>query len=425
MMRFGANLLTGIGLSKLIGDPAGIATYETAILVFGLLSFAPINAIVHNFLAAYAQAPAHRKPAALRNSFQFAVLTGLAAAIIGASIVLFFYGFSLLLTLFFALFVLFNFLCMLTEYDMMLERKLFSLLLYGGFSFFLRLVVVVVPVYLGYGFTTVFMLLAIVTGGQFGVFLGFRRKTPMRLSKLQMRYQFAKIQPLFVKQIIGGGVPYINGILVTIFMTDRDFVLFRYAARDFPLVPTLMIGVFSAVSAQFATGGQPKDDLQTFADLRKSTRRMMRIAFPVTMVLVLVSYWLMGTMYNSEFVVAAPIFNLFLLLTIPRMLLPQAYLAGKQLNHLLLRVSVWELILHLILATLLIQFYGLYGIILSAIIAYSLDRGMLMWYVAQRGYGLRQVIDIGEWLAWSVALIALVLLANFAGWHLPADTTFW
>ncbi len=207
-------------------------------------------------------------------------------------------------------------------------------------------------------------------------------------------------------------------------MTATDFVLFRYAARDFPLVPMLMIGVFSATAAGFAGVNKREGNLQVFSQLRKSTRRMMRLSFPIVMLLVVLSHWLFRVAYNAEFVAAAPIFNLFMLLTIPRMLTPQAYIAGKQLNHLLLRVATLEIILHIILATVLIQFIGLYGVVLSGILAYALDRGLLAWYVVREGYAFSEIIDLGEWLAWSAALIALVLLANFAGWHLPADFAF-
>ncbi|MFW5658985.1 MAG: lipopolysaccharide biosynthesis protein [Bacteroidota bacterium] len=424
MMRFGANLLTGIGLSKLIDKPADIATYETAILYFGLLSFAPINAIVYNYIAAYKQAPDARKPAVLVNSFRFASWAGGVAAILAMGIVLAFYDFPLLLTLFYGGFVLFNFLCMLTEYDLMLRNRLGWLLFYGSFFYGLRLAGVVLPILLGYDFTVVFGVLALVSAGQFAAFLLFRRDTPRRFSRLQMGYQFAKIRPLFFKQIVGGGAAYINGVLVTIFMSATDFVLFRYAARDFPLVPMLMIGIVSASAAMFAEVNKREEHLRVFSQLRKSTRRMMRLSFPVVMLLIVSSHWLFRVVYNDEFVAAAPVFNLFMLLTIPRMIVPQAYLTGKQLNHALLRVAVIEIITHIILATVLIQFFGLYGVVMSAVVAYALDRGLLAWYVVREGYAFREIIDIGEWLAWSAALIALVLLANFAGWHLPADFAF-
>ncbi|MFN8921287.1 MAG: polysaccharide biosynthesis C-terminal domain-containing protein, partial [Sphingobacteriia bacterium] len=181
------------------------------------------------------------------------------------------------------------------------------------------------------------------------------------------------------------------------------FVLFRYASRELPLSVLLA----SSLSAYWAgrvadVGGiTPQHTLA----MRRASTRLMHQVFPLSILLVLLAPLLYRLLYGPQFTEAAGVFSLYLLLVIPRCLLPQALLVGLRLNALLLRIALWELLLHLALSLLLVHTLGYAGAAWATLAAYSLEKILLVHHAQRRGVRLRQYLSIRTWLLYSLALV--------------------
>lgn len=208
--------------------------------------------------------------------------------------------------------------------------------------------------------------------------------------------------PVLGAGLLGIGARYFDGFLIRYADPDH-FVLFRYASRELPLSVLLA----SSLSAYWAgrvadVGGiTPQHTLA----MRRASTRLMHQVFPLSILLVLLAPLLYRLLYGPQFTEAAGVFSLYLLLVIPRCLLPQALLVGLRLNALLLRIALWELLLHLALSLLLVHTLGYAGAAWATLAAYSLEKILLVHHARRRGVRLRQYLSIRTWLLYSLALV--------------------
>jgi O-antigen/teichoic acid export membrane protein len=96
--------------------------------------------------------------------------------------------------------------------------------------------------------------------------------------------------------------------------------------------------------------------------LKRGVSRLMHFLFPLTALLLLVSKPLFPVVFNSAFSESATVFNIYLLLVISRLLMPQTILNGLKLTRQIMVAAFFELVLNVALSLFLLAVWGIAGI---------------------------------------------------------------
>jgi O-antigen/teichoic acid export membrane protein len=155
----------------------------------------------------------------------------------------------------------------------------------------------------------------------------------------------------------------------------------------------------------------PKEGL---SELKTRTRRLMHFLFPVTIVLLFVTRPLFPVVFNPEFKESAALFNIYLLLTASRVLLPNAIVLARGFPAAILQVGVVELILKIVLGFAFIYTFGLHGLAWSVVLAFWMEKGALIWFLEKK-QGLRtsEWLDVRWYVIYTMALLAAFLLSHY------------
>ena len=106
----------------------------------------------------------------------------------------------------------------------------------------------------------------------------------------------------------------------------------------------------------------------------------MHVLFPLSIVLILVSPFIYTYVYSNEFIASAQLFNIYLLILITRILLPQVVMYAKQRNGALLGMTFVELIINVSLSIWWSQSIGLAGIAYATVFANIAHSLMMIIY---------------------------------------------
>jgi O-antigen/teichoic acid export membrane protein len=181
--------------------------------------------------------------------------------------------------------------------------------------------------------------------------------------------------PLAGSLLLGGTAMYLDGFIVAGALGQEALAVFRYGARELPLVLLLANAFSTAASADVA------EDLQASLGLiRERSRAMLRRFAPITVAMMLSSHWWFPKVFRPEFAQSHEIFNIYLLLLIPRLLFPQTILTGLGVTKIMFWISGAELALNAALSLLLIGPMGMQGVAWATVIASVADKLLLVGY---------------------------------------------
>jgi O-antigen/teichoic acid export membrane protein len=299
----------------------------------------------------------------------------------------------------------------LVEYWYVISGHTKLLVRYGTIAFTLQILMVGIPVLLGYG----------VKGAIWGMIFagGFRMiwlfTILIKNHEFRISFPFWKKYlnlgvPIIISVFLSGSAQYVNGFIVSVKFDPSVFAIFRYGARELPLVALLAHALSNAMVPVITRDG-PATGLKM---LRERSSRMSSWMFPLTVFLVLISYFLFPAVYGISFLESAGIFNLFLLLITSRLLFPQTVLIALKKTRILMVASLLELVINIGLSLILVQIWGIRGIALATVIAYYFERTFLMTYTrAVMGIPPSQYVDIRKHFSWSAILLLAYLLAEF------------
>jgi O-antigen/teichoic acid export membrane protein len=376
VMRFGAFFLTGVLFTKLGLGAYGIGIYESLLFLGSLLSFFWLSGLSQSLLANY-------RPAERSREFFNAFLV-----LLGCS-VLVFVLFRLLITPFtflannpevlwhygtFSWYVLLIGPAYLAEYILLLKERPKELVGYGILAFGSQLAFVTLPILLGYGLEEAIFGLVTSAALRFAVvgFLLFRF-ADFTLDKNFLRTFIITASPLIAGSLLSGSAEYLDGLIVSHYFNEKTFAIYRYGAKEFPLVLLL--------ANAFSNGLVPKVSQNVQAgmtEIRQGSLRMMHAFFPLSIGLMLVSGWLYPVLFSAEFAESAQVFNVYLLLVISRVVFPQTLLIGLRHAKAILYVSAVEISLNVGLSLLFVQWFGLVGIAYATVIAFAVEKLLLM-----------------------------------------------
>ena len=379
LMRYGTFVLIGICFAKLQLSQSVIGQFETFILVSGMVSFFWVSGIINSMLSIYPKKNEEDRKAVLFNTFVSLLLLSVLAATL-----LFTFSQNLLsfldkegagnLVKLAVVYLLLNNPSFLVEYILFLNEKKKAIIIYGFSTASVTVAAVVVPVVLGYGIEiSMYGLIAVavlriaLTVFLLNRFANFKFDSKLQLTQLKLSL------PLIASIFVSGSAEYIDGLIVKAKFNDMFFTLYRYGAKELPVLliiaNTFSTAMIPAIASNLENG---------LKELKEKSGKLMHIFFPLTILLLLVSPLIFRYMFSDSFVYSAIIFNIYLLLIIPRVLFPQTILTGMQQTKYLLVSSVLEIVINVSLSIYLAGKIGLPGIAAGTFIAYTFDKLFLM-----------------------------------------------
>lgn len=210
--------------------------------------------------------------------------------------------------------------------------------------------------------------------------------------------------PLIAHIFLGNGMEFIDGVLVESNFSGDMFSIYRYGAREFPII-LILIGAIR-------TSMIPKaiKNIDESANIIKiKTTKIINFFFPLAIILMFSSKYIFTLVYSSEYIYSALLFNIYLLIISSRIILAEVFIYSKHLNTLLMKVSLIEVISNIILSIILMQYFGIAGIAFATFIAFMGSKIFLVWYTSKKlGISIDKYIDLKPYL-----LLTFLLYISF------------
>jgi O-antigen/teichoic acid export membrane protein len=409
VMRFGSMLLTSVLLAKSRLSTADIGSYELLLYLGSIVAFFWVNGLLQGMSPMFTRLAGDERKAFIFNVFL--IFCGISAALF----VLLFLGehwISPLLTgqgavpcyRWFCVYLLFNLPTFPVESIYLLQERPRQIVAWGVASFGLYVVALFAPILLGYGLCGGLAALAVwsMLRWLWAAQLALRYGLPGLRTDLWKRY-FRFSWPLMLNVLVGNFILLFDSWLVGWYYHDEAiFAIFRYGSRELPLATALATALGTAMIPRLAVSATAG-----LAELKSKTRQLMHLLFPVPIGLLFVSKPLFPFVFNASFAASAPLFNIYLLLTASRVLLPNDIVLAQGHPGAILRIGMAELAVKIGLGFLLINWFGLPGLAWSAVLAFWVEKLGLMWFLEKRtGLRTSQWLDIRWYSGYVLALAA-------------------
>lgn len=380
VLRFGTFFLTGILFAKLGLSTYEIGIYEALLFLGSVLSFFWLSGLTQSLLANY-------KPKLRSKEFFNAFL------VLACISVLVFIAFRLLITPYsmmannpevlahyatFSFYVLFIGPSFLVEYILLLKEKAKALALYGVVAFGIQLVCVALPIALGYGLEEAMIGLVLSAIVRFFIVLGLLAKyAELKLDTDYIQRFLVTAAPLMAATLLSGSAEYLDGFIVSRYFDEGTFAVYRYGAKEFPLVLLLANAFSNGMVPKVAQLGIK----QATEAIKKESLKLIHLFFPISIGFMLISEWIYPRLFNPDFIESAAVFNVYLLLVVSRLVFPQTLLIGLKRTSTIMWVAGLELAVNFGLSILFVQQFGLVGIAFATVIASILDKIVLMFWL--------------------------------------------
>lgn len=414
VLRQVALAVTAIVLAQSVLPSAEIGTYELLFYVGYTVTFFWSTGLVQGLLSFFSDFDARGKAELLFNSwFFFNLLTGallLLLLVFKTPILLFLAGRPDIDYFFlFLVFLFFNIPGFLLEHFLLLLERPGRILLLGIAFSIAYILAVSIPVLSGWGLEYAVGGLIVVAAAKYSWLLALViREGYWRWRLDQLKHWLRLSGPLIAYALLGGFILTFDNWLVNFhYQGDQSiFAIFRYGARELPLG--------QALAGAFATAVLPVVAADTGKGLqliRERSRRLFHLLFPLSILLLLTSYWWFPLVFTQTFRQSILIFDIFLLIIISRVVFSRTILMGLRDNQTVLLFSLLEVIVNAGIAMLLIGPFGLAGVAAATVFAYTLEKALICVYLYRR-YGIPpgKYIDLPVFLGYSTLLVGSLLI---------------
>ena len=417
LIRFSTLILIGVVFTKSGLTTSAIGQYETVLFLAGAVSFFWLNGLIQGFLPSVGEHSASRKSSALFNVFYLLLaISGLAVLFI----ILFEHSISGFLLKgtgipflkYLLIYLLISSPASLVEYIYLIKNQGKKMLWYGGISYTLMFLLVISPP--AFGFSIEYSLGGLVLSSALRliwlIVLLFRNSNPAFDSQF-IRKHLKSALPLVLSLFLSGSAQYIDGFIITSYFDDATFAVFRYGAREFPLVLLLANAFSSSMLPGFSDRSMLKVNLDK---IKENSQKLGSWLFPLSGVLMIVSHWVFPVIFNVNFAGSATIFNIYLLLIVSRLLFPQTILIGLQKTQAILWASFLEIIANVALSLWFVQFWGIAGVAYGTVCAYIFEKIVLIVLVRKKyGFGVSEYLNVKQHLLYSLLLAAVFFVIEY------------
>lgn len=385
VIRLTASVGSGILLAK-SGLPLGdLGTYETLVYLGSFVVVFGVNGLLQAMAPVYTRLPDAEKPALLTASIGVFTLIGALLAVsfyVGAATLV--PALTGLLSVqhlgWFCVWLCLNTAALPVEMVYLLRQKPWHIIVWGLVSFGLHLVALVVPVWAGYGLAGSWQALTAlsVARGLWTLGVLARYGGTVHFWPVSKAFLWFGV-PLVANTLLGNGILLFDNWLVGhYYRSDAVFALYRYGSREFPLAFALSVALGASLVPLVSTNLD-----NGLAEIKRRTRRLMHLLFPIALLLMLSVDWWFPLVFNADLAPAARLFKIYLLLTATRILLPNTIVLGLGKPKILLYVGLAELCLKIATGWLGLYLGGLEGLAWSVIGCFAFEKIALMLYLRQ------------------------------------------
>ena len=417
LIRFSTLLLIGVVFTKSGLPTSEIGQYETFLFLAGAVSFFWLNGLIQGFLPSVDEKSISGKSPVLFNLFYLlATFSGLAVlfilifekAISGHLL----HGSQIPFLNYLIVYILISSPASLVEYIYLIKKQGRNILIYGSVTFTLMFLQVVLPPVLGYSieYSMIGLVISSAIRLVWLLVLLFQNSKPnpdFPFVRKHLKYAF----PLIFSMFLSGSAQYIDGFIITSYFDDATFAIFRFGAREFPLVLLLANAFSSSMLPGFADRSMLKSNLET---IRQNSQKLGFWLFPLSGVLMLLSHWAFPVIFNVSFAASATIFNIYLLLIVSRLLFPQTILIGLQKTNAIMWASFLEIVVNVTLSLWFVQFWGLAGVAYGTVCAYVFEKVLLTVFVRKScGFSLSAYLNVKQHLLYSLLLLTEFIVIEY------------
>ena len=407
-MQFGTSGVIAIVLAKSGWPLERIAVYEALLFMGGIYTFFWLAGGNNALLQLYPKLEGEQRQRGLFNSFVLFTAVGLLSGVL-------IYGTANFVIDKLTKFTTLPHLGLLSIYIALNAPTLFihiyylllgqyrKIILFGVIGFTLQMAAVAVPVLTGCGLQEVLYGLIIWAVFKFvWVVVLVYRHTHWQVDFFFLRKYWHLALPLLLLAFIGKGSEYASTFLVTALFDDESaFAIYRYGAREIPL-SLVMLSALGTSILPIASGNLTEG----IKAIRKHTTRLSHFLYPVSIVLMVVSPILFPLVFSPAFKSSAYIFNTLAFYLSNRILMPQVLTMARGHNFVVTLSALIEFFAVLVLCYLLGSVLGLIGIALGSVLAFFVDRIILIFYNwKQLGIHPASYIDFRVYLIYNVLLI--------------------
>lgn len=416
LSRRGAVLLAGIVLAKSGLSLEIIGIYETLMFLAMVFSFFWVESFIKGYLSLYETWEDHQQRRSIFSIYLLYVLVSLilcAFLWVGqAQILNFFTGSSSLkyLVWLVAYLILFQ-PTGLTAFVLQLRRKTQAVFTYAVINTILFILCFCSPLILGYDLEHAMKGLVLYGGVMHLYTLIILGRLWLPSFDRILIYRLLVVSaPIILYTIVQSFAGVFDAWLVNHTYGDKaSFAIFRFGARELPLVLPLVVGVSNLALPMINKSRTEGLDL-----IKKESGKLLNILFPISAVLILFSHDLFEIVYNEEFRSSAAIFNVYLLLIIPQMLYPQTVLMAERKNKILVYIGICEVVLNVILSVWFVGQYGMVGIAYGTFVAFLFEKIALIFWTEQKlGVRAMSYTPMTKFLVYSVLLLVLYLVVGY------------
>ncbi len=265
----------------------------------------------------------------------------------------------------------------LIEYIYLVRNESLRILKYGVITFFIQFVLISTPAILGYSMEFSIMGLVLISIVRYVWLLILLKKYALFTPSINFIKEHIYVAyPLIISTLLGSSAVYVDSFLVLNKFDTATFAIFKYGAREFPLVLLMANALSTAMIPNFSVKNEIGNAL---ISLRKKSGNLMHLLFPITMLFLIFSSWLYPRIFNENFTESARIFNIYLLLIISRLVFPQTILIGLKKTKIVMYASFVELVINIFLSIVFLHFWGIEGIAFATLIAFASQK--IIWLV--------------------------------------------
>lgn len=417
VLRQGAVMLVSIVLAKSSLSTESIGHWELLLYIGYTLSFFWVSGLVQGMLTIFPKLEAQD-----RKVFTFNVYLLFCAVSLAILLLLTFSREPVIFLLtnhhelphlgIFSLYLALSLPVFLLENLYLLHDKPKSIFTFGIFSAAGHVLSIGIPVWVGEGLGLGIAGLAIFALIRHLLLLQFIWKNSTFSYKSIFWKQLLQLSlPLMIYSVVGGVQVALAAWFVAFFFPgdQTKFAIFRYGAQELPFALALTNGFGTAMLPQVAA-----DLTQALQNIRTKSLRLFHWLFPIAVVIMLSSHLLFPLVFRAAFAESVPVFNIFLLILITRMVFPRTILVGLESNAAVLWISVAEIIAFAVLGFVLGRLQGLAGIALATLLAYAIEKILLCGFLFRRfGIGVGEYTDLRWFAFYSLLLTGAYAVASF------------
>jgi len=408
-MRQGAVVVIAILLAKSSIGQEEIGVYEMLQYLSFLVTSFWVSGIIQAILTTYPKLSEAEKPILIGNTYLLFTLISVVLFVLlfacdnGVQRI-FFNQTGLPYYHIFVAFLLLNTPVFLLENFYLLQNRGLSILILGVFSFGLQLLAVLLPVFLGYPFIwSFYSLLALAVLKHLWLLVFVLKNGRFAVHKKLIIQILGLSAPLMMYSLLSAvNLKFDSWFITYIYPGDEElFAIFAYGARELPIVMTMAAAFSSALLPEVA-----KDTVGSLKMIREKSVKLFHFLFPFSILLMLTSKYWFPLLFNQGFLESVPVFNVFLLVVISRLIFSRTILVGLQDNKMVLLISIAELLLNIILSIILVKYFGLLGIAIGTVLAYWMEKALISFYLFKKyKIGLGAYVNLNWYLAYSVGLL--------------------